>query len=176
MSQYLPVITLMVLAILFGALSFVGSRLLAPRRPSAATGSIPCRAARRMTRAGGAWPPPCSTTRRSSSATRASSATSPTMPPSMWQALVTMIFGFYCFYALALTLLLRAEKTGESKIFKMGEPGGYASNSHGIIRDPSGTLWFNSRPSAPRGLRRRRRSGSWCRRSGRSCAPCWCAK
>jgi len=36
MSQYLPVITLMVLAMLFGALSFVGSRLLAPRRPSAA--------------------------------------------------------------------------------------------------------------------------------------------
>ena len=36
MSQYLPVIALMVLAILFGALSFVGSRLLAPRRPSAA--------------------------------------------------------------------------------------------------------------------------------------------
>ena len=36
MGQYLPVITLMVLAILFGALSFVGSRLLAPRRPSAA--------------------------------------------------------------------------------------------------------------------------------------------
>ena len=36
MSQYLPVLTLMVLAILFGALSFVGSRLLAPRRPSAA--------------------------------------------------------------------------------------------------------------------------------------------
>ena len=36
MSQYLPVITLMVLAILFGALSFLGSRLLAPRRPNAA--------------------------------------------------------------------------------------------------------------------------------------------
>jgi len=36
MGQYLPVITLMVLAILFGALSFVASRLLAPRRPSAA--------------------------------------------------------------------------------------------------------------------------------------------
>ena len=36
MSQYLPVITLMVLAVLFGALSFLGSRLLAPRRPSAA--------------------------------------------------------------------------------------------------------------------------------------------
>jgi len=35
-SQYLPVITLMVLAILFGALSFLGSRLLAPRRPNAA--------------------------------------------------------------------------------------------------------------------------------------------
>ena len=36
MSQYLPVITLMVLAILFGSLSFAGSKLLAPRRPSAA--------------------------------------------------------------------------------------------------------------------------------------------
>ncbi len=36
MSQYLPVISLMVLAILFGALSFAGSKLLAPRRPSAA--------------------------------------------------------------------------------------------------------------------------------------------
>ena len=35
----------------------------------------------------------------------------------------------------------------------MGEPNGYASNSHGIIRDPNGTLWFNSRPSAPKGLR-----------------------
>jgi NADH-quinone oxidoreductase subunit A len=35
-SQYLPVITLMVLAVLFGALSFVGSRILAPRRPSSA--------------------------------------------------------------------------------------------------------------------------------------------
>ncbi len=36
MGQYLPVICLMILAILFGALSFVASRLLAPRRPSAA--------------------------------------------------------------------------------------------------------------------------------------------
>ncbi len=44
-------------------------------------------------------------------------------------------------------------KTGETKIFKISEPGGYASNSHGIIRDPKGFLWFNSRPSAPRGLR-----------------------
>ena len=44
-------------------------------------------------------------------------------------------------------------RTGETKIFKLGEPNGYASNSHGIIRDPNGTLWFNSRPSAPKGLR-----------------------
>ena len=44
-------------------------------------------------------------------------------------------------------------KTGETKIFKLSEPNGYASNSHGIIRDPNGFLWFNSRPSAPRGLR-----------------------
>ena len=36
MGQYLPVIALMVLGILFGALSFVASRLLAPRRPSVA--------------------------------------------------------------------------------------------------------------------------------------------
>lgn len=36
MGQYLPVIALLVLAVLFGALSFVASRLLAPRRPSVA--------------------------------------------------------------------------------------------------------------------------------------------
>ena len=36
MGQYLPVVCLMVLAILFGVVSFVASRLLAPRRPSAA--------------------------------------------------------------------------------------------------------------------------------------------
>ena len=36
MGQYLPVIALMGVAILFGAVSFVASRLLAPRRPSAA--------------------------------------------------------------------------------------------------------------------------------------------
>ena len=36
MGQYLPVVALLVLAVLFGALSFVASRLLAPRRPSAA--------------------------------------------------------------------------------------------------------------------------------------------
>jgi NADH-quinone oxidoreductase subunit A len=35
-GQYLPVVALMVLAILFGAMSFFASRLLAPRRPSAA--------------------------------------------------------------------------------------------------------------------------------------------
>ena len=36
MGQYLPVIALMVVAVLFGAMSFFASRLLAPRRPSAA--------------------------------------------------------------------------------------------------------------------------------------------
>lgn len=36
MGQYLPVVVLMVLVILFGVLSLVASRLLAPRRPSAA--------------------------------------------------------------------------------------------------------------------------------------------
>jgi NADH-quinone oxidoreductase subunit A len=36
MGQYLPLVALMVLAIAFGGLSFVASRLLAPRRPSAA--------------------------------------------------------------------------------------------------------------------------------------------
>jgi NADH-quinone oxidoreductase subunit A len=36
MGQYLPIVVLFVLATLFGALSFGASRLLAPRRPSAA--------------------------------------------------------------------------------------------------------------------------------------------
>src|SRR5687767_6688932 len=36
MGQYLPLVVLAVLAIGFGGLSFVASRLLAPRRPSAA--------------------------------------------------------------------------------------------------------------------------------------------
>ncbi len=44
-------------------------------------------------------------------------------------------------------------KTGETKVFTMKEPNGYASNSHGIIRDTEGYLWFNSRPSANRGAR-----------------------
>ena len=44
-------------------------------------------------------------------------------------------------------------KTGETKVISMKEPNGYASNSHGIIRDDKGFLWFNSRPSANRGLR-----------------------
>ena len=35
MSQYLPALALLVLAALFAALSFVGSRLLAPRNPTA---------------------------------------------------------------------------------------------------------------------------------------------
>ena len=36
MGQYLPILCLMVLAVLFGAMSFFASRLLAPRRPSSA--------------------------------------------------------------------------------------------------------------------------------------------
>ena len=36
MGQYLPVVVLLVLATVFGALSFFASRLLAPRRPSSA--------------------------------------------------------------------------------------------------------------------------------------------
>ena len=36
MGQYLPVVLLLVLGILFAALSFVASQLLAPRRPTAA--------------------------------------------------------------------------------------------------------------------------------------------
>jgi NADH-quinone oxidoreductase subunit A len=36
MGQYLPIVVLMALAIAFGGLSFGASRLLAPRRPSAA--------------------------------------------------------------------------------------------------------------------------------------------
>jgi NADH-quinone oxidoreductase subunit A len=35
-GQYLPIVVLLILATLFGALSFAASRLLAPRRPSAA--------------------------------------------------------------------------------------------------------------------------------------------
>src|SRR3954452_24732250 len=36
MGQFLPVMMLLVLAVVFGALSFLASRLLAPRRPSSA--------------------------------------------------------------------------------------------------------------------------------------------
>lgn len=36
MGQYLPIVCLLILAGLFGAISFFASRLLAPRRPSAA--------------------------------------------------------------------------------------------------------------------------------------------
>lgn len=36
MGQYLPIVCLLVLAVVFGALSFLASGLLAPRRPSAA--------------------------------------------------------------------------------------------------------------------------------------------
>ena len=36
LGQYLPIVALLVLAVIFGALSFGASRLLAPRRPSSA--------------------------------------------------------------------------------------------------------------------------------------------
>ena len=36
MAQYLPLVVLFVLAVVFGVLSFAASRLLAPRRPSTA--------------------------------------------------------------------------------------------------------------------------------------------
>ena len=36
MGQYLPVVCLLALAVVFGVLSFIASRLLAPRRPSSA--------------------------------------------------------------------------------------------------------------------------------------------
>ena len=36
MSQYLPIVVLLILAVLFGIISFAMSRLLAPRRPSSA--------------------------------------------------------------------------------------------------------------------------------------------
>lgn len=36
MGQYLPIVALLVLVVLFGVISLVASRLLAPRRPSAA--------------------------------------------------------------------------------------------------------------------------------------------
>jgi NADH-quinone oxidoreductase subunit A len=36
MEQYLPIVVLLILAVIFGALSFAASRLLAPRRPSVA--------------------------------------------------------------------------------------------------------------------------------------------
>ena len=36
MAQYLPIVVLFVLAVIFGVLSFAASRLLAPRRPSIA--------------------------------------------------------------------------------------------------------------------------------------------
>ena len=36
MGQYLPIVVLLILAVVFGVLSFAASRLLAPRRPSVA--------------------------------------------------------------------------------------------------------------------------------------------
>ena len=36
MGQYLPIVVLMVLAVLFGVLSLIASRLLAPNRPNSA--------------------------------------------------------------------------------------------------------------------------------------------
>jgi streptogramin lyase len=42
-------------------------------------------------------------------------------------------------------------KTGAYKAIKIDEPNGFASESHGIVRDPTGTIWFNVRPAAKGG-------------------------
>ncbi|MDB5650158.1 MAG: virginiamycin hydrolase Vgb, partial [Hyphomicrobiales bacterium] len=42
-------------------------------------------------------------------------------------------------------------KTGAFKAIKLDEPNGFASQTHGITRDPKGFLWFNTRPGAPGG-------------------------
>ena len=62
MAQYLPVVALLVLAVVFGGVSFVASRLLAPRRPSVAKsapyecGIVPePRAARALPGAASTW-------------------------------------------------------------------------------------------------------------------------
>ncbi len=38
-------------------------------------------------------------------------------------------------------------KTGEYKAFKVNEPGGFASQAHGMTRDQKGIIWFNTRPA-----------------------------
>ncbi|MDB5597452.1 MAG: virginiamycin hydrolase Vgb [Hyphomicrobiales bacterium] len=42
-------------------------------------------------------------------------------------------------------------KTGAFKAFKLDEPNGFASQTHGMTRDPKGFIWFNTRPAAPGG-------------------------
>ena len=42
-------------------------------------------------------------------------------------------------------------KSGEYKGIKVDEPNGFASATHGIIRDQKGTIWFNTRPAAAGG-------------------------
>ncbi len=44
-------------------------------------------------------------------------------------------------------------KTGAFRALKLPEPGGYASQAHGMTRDDKGFIWFNSRPAAPKGNR-----------------------
>ncbi len=42
-------------------------------------------------------------------------------------------------------------KTGAFKAIKIEEPNGFASQTHGIIRDQKGFIWFNTRPGASPG-------------------------
>lgn len=44
-------------------------------------------------------------------------------------------------------------KTGAYKGFKINEPGGFASQAHGMTRDAKGNLWFNTRPAGGPGNR-----------------------
>jgi streptogramin lyase len=42
-------------------------------------------------------------------------------------------------------------KTAEFKAVKINEPNGFASETHGIVRDAKGTIWFNTRSVAAAG-------------------------
>ncbi len=42
-------------------------------------------------------------------------------------------------------------KTGAFKAIKVEEPNGFASQTHGIVRDQKGFIWFNTRPGASPG-------------------------
>lgn len=42
-------------------------------------------------------------------------------------------------------------KTGAFKAIKIDEPNGFASQTHGIVRDQKGMIWFNTRPGSSPG-------------------------